>query len=83
MMKLPRDWINRMIDNGYPVQAATTCSNACYWVYLTTSGKVCRREYNFEEDCDTCDGHDRIDIAKITYSSIGRLNRALENLSNY
>jgi hypothetical protein len=70
--------------NQYPsVQVACTCSNACRWQYLTTSGQVCREEFGFIEDNLGCDDeHTRIDLPKMTWASICRLQRALINLSN-
>lgn len=80
-MRLPRKWINEQLDKGLPVQCAVTSSNACYWVYLTTTGKVCGREYGFVEDSDDEDEtFPAMSISKATISSVDRLNRALANL---
>jgi hypothetical protein len=78
MKRLPRKWILSRLDQGLPVQCAVTASNACYWCYLTTSGRVCRAEYGYVEDVDKY--LDTIDIPKLTFASIGRLNRALERM---
>lgn len=82
MVKLPREWINDCINRGLPVQVAISYSNACYWPYLTTSGKVCTREHGYVEDID----HDTViesrDLPIITMSSIERLQRYLIALQN-
>lgn len=74
-------WINARLNEGKPVQCAITASNACYWVYLTTSGKVCCREYGFVEDCD--DWSETLALPPISIHSVARLNRVLEKLANW
>jgi len=80
-IKLPRKWIDERINEGKPVQCAVTSSNACYWCYLTTSGQVCRAEYGYAEDTIE-EWLETIDIPKLSFASIGRLNRALDNCAN-
>ena len=83
MKKLPRKIITKMLDNYQLVQVACTFSNACRWQYLTTSGQVCREEYGFEEDCDvdSIELPERYELPPMTWSSVKRLQRALQNLS--
>ena len=82
MYRLPRQWINDMLDRGLPVQCAVSATNSTYYCYLTTSGMVCRAEFGYVEDVEPDDNSfETIDISKISFSSIGRLNRALGKLS--
>jgi hypothetical protein len=78
MRRLPKKWILDRINEGKPVQVACTHSNACHWYYLTTSGRVCREDYGYVEDA--VDHPETIDLPRLTWSSCGRLRRALTNL---
>lgn len=80
-MKLPRDWIFEKLNEGKSVQCAITASNSCYWCYLTTSGKVCCKEYGFVEDTKE-EWAETIDLPKLTISSVARLNNVLMFLAN-
>jgi hypothetical protein len=65
-----------------PIQCAVSATNSTYKAYLTDSGKVCRQEYGFVEDLlDTDPKPTTLDLGKITWSSIVRLNRCLANIS--
>ena len=74
-------WILERINEDKQVQVAVTYSNACYWAYLTTSGRVCRKELGYVEDT-IGDNKEILNIRKITFSSIHRLQKTLSNLSN-
>ena len=80
MIKLPRKWIEDRMNASQCVQVACTYSNLCRWQYLTTSGKVCREEFNFVEDSDPDIEYATYDLPIMTWSSVKRLQRALENL---
>lgn len=82
MKRLPRKTIERLLNEYDQVQLACSYSNSCRWHYLTTSGKVCREEFGFVEDTDFNDRAERIDLNMMTWSSVKRLQKALQNLSN-
>ena len=74
-----REWIEERLNRDLPVQVAVSASNSCWWPYLTTSGRVCRREYGYVEDCD-CDWDDTLDLRTRSWASVVRLQECLQKM---
>lgn len=79
MNKDRRKWIEDKLNEGKQVQIACTYSNACRWNYLTTSGMVLREEFGYVEDFES-EEKDCHYVPKMTFSSVRRYQKALENL---
>lgn len=77
-----KKWIESRLNEGKPVQVACTYSNTCRWNYLTTSGKVCREEFGYEEDTEDI-WLETFDLPVMSWHSVKRLQKALENEGNY
>lgn len=76
-----RKWIEARLNEGKPVQVACTFSNACRWTYLTTSGKVCREEFGFEEDTEES-WPETFPLYIKAWKNVVRLQRALQTMAN-
>lgn len=75
-----REWIEERLDRGLQVQVAVSASNACWWLYLTTSGKVCREEYGYVEDVADV-WPDTLDLKTRSWASVVRLQECLQNMA--
>lgn len=72
-----KQWARKRINDGKQVQVACTYTNAGRWQYLTTSGRVCREEFGFVEDCE--EHPETFDLPPMTWASVRRLQAALAN----
>lgn len=73
-----KTWVNDRLNEGKTVQVAVSATNACYWAYLTTSGRVCRKEYGYIEDC--IDHEETYNLPFMSMKRIDRLQGILERM---